>query len=154
MTGKTQNVTPHINKDSTPYSVFMLHFTVVITESVETNWHYQQVLGLLWHWTCSVPNITESEMFLILVIIVHMAHEICDSLKDYWFFTFLDFLTFQTMTMLLTIMTKTMTDYGKLDKNIFTCWTMHIQNITLFLNIWLWMKLQYFSRYRSLSNNT
>jgi hypothetical protein len=35
MTGKRQNFAPHINKDSTPYSVFMLYFAAVTTLLVE-----------------------------------------------------------------------------------------------------------------------
>jgi hypothetical protein len=43
--GKRQNVAPHINKNSTPFSVFMLYFAHVITLLVEeTNRYYHQYL--------------------------------------------------------------------------------------------------------------
>jgi hypothetical protein len=96
-------------------------------------------------------------MFMFLVIIIQMGHEYMTTGKTGgWlqnscfhrlmakqrdvtgFFSFLDFSTFQTMTMLLTIMTWPMT----------LCKVRHIfdllndtQNITLLLIIWLWMKL-------------
>jgi hypothetical protein len=37
-TGTRQNLAPHINKDSTPDSVFMLYYAAV----EETNWYYRQ----------------------------------------------------------------------------------------------------------------
>jgi hypothetical protein len=46
--GKRQNVAPHINKDSTSFSVFMLYFAHVITLLVEeTNRYYHQYLSTL-----------------------------------------------------------------------------------------------------------
>jgi hypothetical protein len=66
-----------------------------------------------------VLDVNESEMFLFLVIIIQMGHDIHDKLKDCWSTTellfspfygktplhILIFLHFQTMTMLLTITT-------------------------------------------------
>jgi hypothetical protein len=31
-----------------------------------------------------IPDITESQMLLILVNIIKMGHDICDNMKDYW----------------------------------------------------------------------
>jgi fumarate reductase subunit C len=76
MTGKR-------NKDSTPYSVFMLYFATVITLLVETNRYYQQYLDFLDNGLAAVPDISEFEMFLLLAII-QMGHDICDNLKDHW----------------------------------------------------------------------
>jgi hypothetical protein len=84
-TGKRQNVEPHINKDSTPSSVLMLYFAAVLTLVVkETNRYYQKYLDMLDNGSSSAPDITECEMFLFLVIIVQMGHDIRDSLKHYW----------------------------------------------------------------------
>jgi hypothetical protein len=48
MTGKRQNLVCHVNRDLTPYIIFMSHFTAVIIFSVEeTSWCYQQYLDLL-----------------------------------------------------------------------------------------------------------
>jgi hypothetical protein len=73
-TGMRQNVTPHINKHSTPYSVFMLYFAAVITLVVEeTNQYHRQYLDTLDNGPSSAPDITEFEMFLFLAIIVQMG---------------------------------------------------------------------------------
>jgi hypothetical protein len=84
-TGMRQNAAPHINKDSTPDSVFMLYFAAVITLVVEeTNRYYRQYLETLYDGPSPAHDITECEMFLFLAIIVQMGHDIRDSLKDYW----------------------------------------------------------------------
>jgi hypothetical protein len=81
--GKRQNVAPHINEDSTPYSVFMLYFASVITLLVEeTNRYYHQYLDSLDDGPSPQPDVTESEMFLFLVIVVQMRHDVRDSLSD------------------------------------------------------------------------
>jgi hypothetical protein len=83
--GKRQNVTTHINKDLTPYSIFMLYFASVITLLVEeTNIYYHQYLDTLDDGPSPLPDITVTEIFLFLVIIVQMGHDICDCLADFW----------------------------------------------------------------------
>jgi hypothetical protein len=91
----------------------MLYFAAVITLLVEeTIQHYQQYLDFLEDKPSTAPDITESEMFLFLAIIIQMGQYIHDNLKDYWstteqfsssfygktmrcdrFFTFLEFST-------------------------------------------------------------
>jgi hypothetical protein len=74
---------PHINKNSTPCSVFILYFAYVITLLVEgTNRYYQQYLDVLDDGPSPLPDVTESEMFLFLAIIVQMRHDVWDSLSD------------------------------------------------------------------------
>jgi hypothetical protein len=86
--GKRQNVAPHKNKDSTPFSVFTLYFAHVITLLVEeTNRYYHQYLSTLDDGSSPQPDVTESEMFLFLAIIVQMGHDIRYSLADYWSMT-------------------------------------------------------------------
>jgi hypothetical protein len=91
MTGKRQNVAPHINKALTPFSVFTL-----LVE--KTNQYYQQYLDFLDNEPSPVPNVTESEMFLYLAIIIQVGHDICDKLKDYWSTTAQFFLPFHGNT--------------------------------------------------------
>jgi hypothetical protein len=129
-TGMRQNMAPHINKDLTPDSVFMLYFAAVITPvAEEMNRYYRQYLDTLDNGPSPAPDITQCEMFLFLTIIVQMGHDIRDSLKDYWTVTEQFHATFYSKTtthdrflhilhylhfsirMLLTIMTLTMTDY-------------------------------------------
>jgi hypothetical protein len=127
-TGKRHNVALHINKDTIPYSIFILYFVAVITLMLETNWYYHQYLDTYNVEPSLVPHVTESEMFLFLVIIVQMGKDIRNSLKHYWLttqqfptpfcgktskFTCLDICTLQIMIILLRKMTKTMTDYEK-----------------------------------------
>jgi hypothetical protein len=59
MTGKRQNVALHINKDSTPYSIFILYFAAVITLLVEeANRYYQQYLDFLDNGHSPIPDVT------------------------------------------------------------------------------------------------
>jgi hypothetical protein len=63
----------------------MLYFASVITLLVkETNRYYHQYLDTLNDGPSPLPDITESEMFLFLAIIIQMRHDIWDSLADYW----------------------------------------------------------------------
>jgi hypothetical protein len=81
--GTRQNLALHFNKDPAPYSVFMLYFASVITLVVEeTNRYYHQYLDTLDGGPSPLPDVTESELFLFLVIIVQMGHDICDSLAN------------------------------------------------------------------------
>jgi hypothetical protein len=49
----------------------------------ETNRYYQHYLATLEDGPTPLPDITGSEMFLLLAIIVQMGHDIRDSLEDY-----------------------------------------------------------------------
>ena len=50
----------------------------------ETNRYYHQYLDRRDETPNPLPDITKSEMFLFLAIIVQMGHAICDRLRDYW----------------------------------------------------------------------
>jgi hypothetical protein len=74
-----------MNKDSTPLCVFMLYFSEIIHLLVgETNRYYHQYLDKLEDGPLPLPDVTDSEMFLFLGIIVQMGHNIRDRLRDYW----------------------------------------------------------------------
>ncbi|PNF43126.1 hypothetical protein B7P43_G18025 [Cryptotermes secundus] len=76
---------PHVNKDSTPFSVFMLYFAEIIHLLVEeTNRYYHQHIERRQDGPSPRPDVTESEMFLFLGIIIQMGHDIRDRLTDYW----------------------------------------------------------------------
>jgi hypothetical protein len=65
----------------------MLYFAAVITLLVEeTNRYkyYQQCLDFLDNEPSPTPDITESEIFLFLAIIIQMGQYIHNNLKDYW----------------------------------------------------------------------
>jgi hypothetical protein len=130
---KDRIMAPHINKNSTPCSILMLYFAYVITLLVEeTNKYYQQYLDILDDGPSPLPDVTESEMFLFLVIIAQMRHGIWNSLSDLlvtieqfltpfcgsamkcdWFFYIIRFLNFSNNEMVLTKITQTMTGYGQ-----------------------------------------
>jgi hypothetical protein len=98
--GKKPNEAPHVNADSTPFSVFMLYFSGIIhLLVVETNRYYHQYLGRLDDGPSPVPDVTDSEMFLFLGIIVQMGHDIRDRLRDYWSTTEQFFTPFYSNTM-------------------------------------------------------
>jgi hypothetical protein len=62
----------------------MLYFTAIIhLLVVETNRYYHQYLDRLDDGP-SRPDVTNSEMFLFLGIIIQMGHDIRDRIKDYW----------------------------------------------------------------------
>jgi hypothetical protein len=83
--GKKQNETPHINKDSSPLSIFMLYFVSVIDLLVtETNRYSHQYLDRQDKTPTPLPDIMNSEMFLFLAITVQMGHDIHDRLRDCW----------------------------------------------------------------------
>jgi hypothetical protein len=66
---------PHINKDSSPLSIFMLFFFEIIQLSVEeTNRYYHQYLGTLDKEWSPLPDVTAQEMCLFVAIIVQMGH--------------------------------------------------------------------------------
>jgi hypothetical protein len=50
----------------------------------ETNRYYQQYLEVLDDGPSPLPDVTESEMFLFLAIIIQMGHNVRDGLADYW----------------------------------------------------------------------
>jgi hypothetical protein len=81
--GKRQNVAPHSNSNSIPDSVFMLYFAAVFSLLAdETNHYYRQYLDTLDKRHSPVPDITESDMLLDMII--QIGHDVSDSLKDYW----------------------------------------------------------------------
>jgi hypothetical protein len=68
---------PHINKDSTPDSFFMLYFAAVFSLLVDkTNSYCRQYLDTLDKQPSPVPDITELEMLLFLALIIQMGHDI------------------------------------------------------------------------------
>jgi hypothetical protein len=83
--GINLNEAPHVNKDSTPLCVFMLFFSEIIHLLVEeTNRYYHQYLDSLEDGPSPLPDVTNSEMFLFLGIIIQMDHYIRDRIRDYW----------------------------------------------------------------------
>jgi hypothetical protein len=83
--GANLNEAPHVNKDSTPLCVFMLYFTAIIhLLVVETNRYYHLYIDSLDDGRSPRPDVTDSEMFLFLGIIIQMGHDIRDRIKDYW----------------------------------------------------------------------
>ncbi|PNF42631.1 hypothetical protein B7P43_G01270 [Cryptotermes secundus] len=83
--GLNTNEAPHVNKDSTPFCIFMLYFAGIIHLLVEeTNRYYHQHVDRRQDGPSPRPDVTESEMFLFLGIIIQMGHDIRGRLKDYW----------------------------------------------------------------------
>ncbi|PNF17185.1 hypothetical protein B7P43_G06584 [Cryptotermes secundus] len=83
--GINLNKAPHVNKDSTPLCVFLLFFREIIHLLVEeTNRYYHQYLDSLEDGPSPLPDITDSEMFLFLGVIIQMGHDIRDQIRDYW----------------------------------------------------------------------
>ena len=75
----------HINKDSSPLSVFMLFFFKIIQLLVEeTHRHYHQYLDTQDEGRSPPPYVTVLEMHLLLAIIVQMGHDLREMLKDQW----------------------------------------------------------------------
>jgi hypothetical protein len=75
---------PHINDSSSPLSVFLLYFAEIITLLVvETNRYYHDHLDRLDEEPSPLPDVTEAEMLVFLVITIQMGHCICDKLIDY-----------------------------------------------------------------------
>ncbi|PNF24699.1 hypothetical protein B7P43_G17356 [Cryptotermes secundus] len=82
--GLNINEAPHINKDSTPFCVFMLYFAGIIHLLVEeTNRYYHQYIDRLQDGPSPRPDVANSKMFLFLGIIIQIGHDIRDRLKDY-----------------------------------------------------------------------
>jgi hypothetical protein len=55
----------------------MLYFVAIITLLVEKpKWYCQQYFS-------PVPNVSQSEMFQFLVVIIQMGHDIHDNINDY-----------------------------------------------------------------------
>jgi hypothetical protein len=66
----------------------MLYFSEIIHLLVgETNQYYHQYLDKLEDGPSRLPDVTDSEMFLFLGIIIQMGHDIRDRLRDYWWTT-------------------------------------------------------------------
>jgi len=79
-TGTWQNVAPHTYKDSSPNTAFILYFL----QQLSCWWRPIHTMNTTWRQTSPVPDITESEIFIFLAIIIQMGHYTWDSLKDYW----------------------------------------------------------------------
>jgi hypothetical protein len=79
---------PHINKDSTPFSVLMLYFTGAVQLLVEqTNLYHRQYCDSRDDGPSSpfpVDDLTMSDMLLFLAVTLQMGHDIRDPLKGYW----------------------------------------------------------------------
>jgi hypothetical protein len=76
LSGLRQNKAFHINKDSSPLSMFMLFFLETMQLLVEeTNRYYHQYLDALYEGCSSLPDVTIKEMYLFLSIIVQMGHD-------------------------------------------------------------------------------
>ncbi|PNF40831.1 hypothetical protein B7P43_G16582 [Cryptotermes secundus] len=83
--GLNTNEAPHVNKDSTPFCVFILYFAGIIRLLVEEmNRYYHQHVERCQDGPSPQPDVTESEMFLFLGIIIQMGHDNRGRLKDYW----------------------------------------------------------------------
>ncbi|PNF22859.1 hypothetical protein B7P43_G16576, partial [Cryptotermes secundus] len=83
--GLKPHETPHVNKVSTPFCVFILYFAEIFHLLVEeTNRYYQQHVDRRQDGPSPRPDVTESEMFLFLEIIIKMGHDIGERLTDYW----------------------------------------------------------------------
>jgi len=93
-TGTWQNMAPHIYKDSTPNTVYTLYFL----QQLSCWWRPICTMNSTWRQPSPVPDITESEIFIFLAIIIQMKHYSWDRQKHYWLW--LNFLTpFDSKTM-------------------------------------------------------
>jgi hypothetical protein len=80
-----RNEAPEIDQKSTPLDILMLLFAEMLILLVEeTNRYYHQYLETLDTGPLPLPDMIVPEMMLFLTIIIQMAHDIRDSLKDYW----------------------------------------------------------------------
>jgi hypothetical protein len=83
--GLWQKKAPHITKDCTPHSIFMLFFVESKKLLVEEpNWYYYQYLDALDEGQSPLPEATIQEMYSCLALKVHKGHDQMDMLKDYW----------------------------------------------------------------------
>jgi hypothetical protein len=76
---KNRMLHPFISKDLTPYGIHTFYFAAVITVGGGDQSLLPAVLRFLWWWT-----FTESEMFLFLVTVIWVGHDIHESLSDCW----------------------------------------------------------------------
>jgi len=75
---------PHINKDSSPLSVFLLFFTEIFRLLVEqTNVYYQQHIDGQDRPSRLLPDITLPVMMTFVALALQMGHELKDRLHDY-----------------------------------------------------------------------
>jgi hypothetical protein len=73
MTGKKQNVAPHISKYFNPLSFLNVVFCSCYHFAGGDNQYYQQYLDISNDGSSPVSDITGSEMFLFLKIFIQMA---------------------------------------------------------------------------------
>jgi hypothetical protein len=79
----------------------MLYFVSVIDLLVtETNRYYHQYVDRSDETPNPLPDITNPKMFLFLVIIVQIGHDVCDRFRDYWTWTEQFFTPFYPNTMI------------------------------------------------------
>jgi hypothetical protein len=75
----------HMKRGCTPLCMFMLYFTEIIHLLVEeSNRYHHQYLASLEDRPSPLPDVTDSEIFLFLGIIIQMDHDIRDRIRDYW----------------------------------------------------------------------
>jgi len=83
--GVKKREAPHINTDSSPLSVLMLFFTEIFHLLVkQTNVYYQQHLDRQAGPSHLLPDITVPDMKTFVALALQMAHELKDTLHDYW----------------------------------------------------------------------
>jgi hypothetical protein len=75
----------HINSGSCPLGVFLLFcvgdMQVLV---VETNFYYQECCDKLEDGSSPLPDVTEAEVFLFVVHVLQMGHDVRDILTDCW----------------------------------------------------------------------
>jgi len=83
--GVKKSEVPHINKDSSPLSVFMLFFTENFHLLVEqTNVYYQQYLDREAGPSRRLPDITLPDMMTFIALALQVGRELKDTLHNYW----------------------------------------------------------------------
>jgi hypothetical protein len=75
-----------MNKDSTPFCMHIF-FTEIILLVEETNQCYHQSLDSFEDGHSLLLDMTDSEQFLFLGIIIQTGHDIRDRIRDYWMTT-------------------------------------------------------------------
>jgi hypothetical protein len=81
LSGKRQNLVPHINKDVIVYRVLCY-----ILQLLSLCWSVLPViLGFPWYF--SALDVSESEIFLFRAVDIQMEHDMRDNMKYHWFTT-------------------------------------------------------------------
>jgi hypothetical protein len=75
---------PHIGKESTAFSAFMLFFAEIIQLLVhETNRYYKQYVETLDEGPAPLRDVTVQEIYLFIAIILQMGHDQRDTLPRF-----------------------------------------------------------------------